>query len=133
MLFERSFYPHASLIGVDISLNAVASAQENETRLQSGAKFYHADALRFTDRKFDEVICNMPFGLRVGTHARNKELYEAYMAVLPRIMEEGGHAFLYTVEKQLIEETIRRRGYKIVSKTIFSAGGLYPTLYILRF
>jgi len=133
MLFERSFYPHVSLIGVDISLNAVASAQENERRLQSGAKFYHADALRFTDKKFDEVICNMPFGLRVGTHARNRELYEAYMAILPRIMEEGGHAFLYTVEKQLIEEIIRRRGYKTVSKTVFSAGGLYPTLYILRF
>jgi 23S rRNA G2445 N2-methylase RlmL len=133
MLFERSFYPHASLIGVDISLNAITSAKENEGRLKAGAKFFHMDALRFTDRKFDEVICNMPFGLRVGTHARNKELYEAYMAILPRIMEEGGHAFLYTVEKQLLEDTVRRRGYKIVSKKTFSAGGLYPTLYILKF
>ncbi len=133
MLFERSFYPHASLTGVDLSLNAVTYAKENETRLKSGAKFYHMDALRFTDKKFDEVICNMPFGLRVGTHARNKELYEAYMVILPRIMEEGGHAFLYTVEKQLIEEIIRRRGYKIISKSTFTAGGLYPTLYILKF
>jgi hypothetical protein len=73
MLFERSFYPHASLIGVDISLNAITSAKE------------------------------------------------------------GGHAFLYTVEKQLLEDTVRRRGYKIVSKKTFSAGGLYPTLYILKF
>jgi predicted RNA methylase len=133
MLFERSFYPHASLVGVDISLNAITSAKENETHLKSGAKFFHMDALRFTEKKFDEVICNMPFGLRVGTHARNKELYEAFMVILPRIMEEGGHAFLYTVEKQMIEEIIRRRRYNIISKTTFTAGGLYPTLYILSF
>jgi predicted RNA methylase len=133
MLFERSFYPAASLTGVDISLNAVASAKENETRLKSGAKFFHMDALRFTDKKFDEVICNMPFGLRVGTHARNKELYEAYMTILPKIMEENGHAFLYTVEKQLLEDIISRRRMKIISKTVFSAGGLFPTLYVLSF
>ena len=133
MLFERSFYPCNSLIGVDISLNAITSAKENEEHLNSGAKFFHMDALRFTERKFEEVICNMPFGLRVGTHTRNKELYEAYMAILPRIMEEGGHAFLYTVEKQLLEDIIRRRGYKIVFKAVFSAGGLYPRFIFCAF
>ena len=100
MLFERAFYPHASLTGVDIAQAAVQAAQENEEYRKSGAKFYHADALRFTAKKFDEVICNMPFGLRVGTAPRTMlKLYESYIAVLPSILETGGRAFLYTHEK----------------------------------
>lgn len=133
MLFERAFYPHASLTGVDIDQNAVASAQENELNRKSGAKFYHADALRFTSKKFDEVICNMPFGLRVGTHAHNVKLYESYIAILPSIMETGGHAFLYTHDKQLLEDILKRKHIRIESQTTFSAGGLYPSLYILKF
>lgn len=133
MLFERSFYPHASLTGVDIAQSAVQAALENETSLKSGAKFYHADALRFTSKKFDEVLCNMPFGLRVGTHAHNTQLYESYIAVLPSIMETGGHAFLYTHEKQLLEDILKRRNIRVLSKTTFSAGGLFPALYILGF
>jgi predicted RNA methylase len=133
MLFERSFYPHASLTGVDIAKSAVDFAQENEQALKSGAKFYHADALRFTSKKFDEIICNMPFGLRVGTHAHNVKLYESYIAVLPSIVEKGGHAFLYTHEKQLLEDILKRRHINVLSKTTFAAGGLFPALYILGF
>lgn len=133
MLFERSFYPHASLTGVDIAQSAVGYAQENENALKSGAKFFHADALRFTAKKFDEIICNMPFGLRVGTHAHNMKLYESYIAVLPSIVETGGRAFLYTHEKQLLEDILKRRNIRVLSKTTFSAGGLFPALYILEF
>lgn len=133
MLFERSFYPHASLTGVDIAQSAVGFAQENESFLKSGAKFYHADALRFTAKKFDEIICNMPFGLRVGTHAHNMKLYESYIAILPSIMEKGGRVFLYTHEKQLLEDILKRRHINVLSKTTFSAGGLFPALYILEF
>ena len=133
MLFERSFYPHASLTGVDIAKGAIDFAQENEDALRSGAKFYHADALRFTAKKFDEVICNMPFGLRVGSHAHNVKLYESYIAILPSVVDKGGHAFLYTHDKQLLEDILKRKNIKVLSKTTFSAGGLYPALYILGF
>ena len=133
MLFERSFYPHASLTGVDIAQSAVGFAQENENAMQSGAKFFHADALRFTSKKFDEIICNMPFGLRVGTHAFNVKLYESFIAILPSIVDSGGHAFLYTHEKQLLEDILKRRNIRVLSKTTFSAGGLNPALYILEF
>ncbi len=133
MLFERGCYPNAYLTGVDIAQSAVQAAQENEQYRKSGAKFFHADALRFTSKKFDEIICNMPFGLRVGTHAHNVKLYESYIAILPSIVEAGGHAFLYTHEKQLLEDILKRKHIRVESRITFSAGGLFPELYILQF
>ena len=133
LLFERSFYPHASLTGVDIAQSAIAAAQENEASFKCGARFFHMDSLRFTDRKFDEILCNMPFGLRVGTHAKNERLYESYVSILPAIMDKGGHAFLYTHEKHLLEDLLKKRDISYISKTTFTAGGLFPALYILQF
>ena len=104
MLFERSFYPYFALTGVDISPQALEAAKENAMALKCRAKFFHADALRFDGKEYDEVICNMPFGLRIGSHAKNEKLYDAYIAMLPKIIKKGGHAFLYTHEKQLIEK-----------------------------
>lgn len=133
MLFERSFYPHGPLTGVDIAQSAVMNAKENEEILRCGAKFYHADALKFTDKQFDEIICNMPFGLRVSNHAKNEKLYDGYVSILPRIVKNGGYAFLYTNEKHLLEEVLRRKKIRPIAKATFEAGGLYPTVYVLKF
>ena len=133
LLLERGFYDCISLTGVDIVQSAVRIAQENAAVLKSKARFYHADALRFTDRQFDEVLCNMPFGLRVGTHSKNEKLYDAYVSILPKIVAQGGHAFLYTHEKHLLESILKKKHIRYLSKTTFEAGGLFPALYILEF
>ena len=133
MLFERSFYPYFALTGVDISPQALEAAKENANALKCRAKFFHADALRFDGKEYDEVICNMPFGLRIGSHAKNEKLYDAYIAMLPKIIKKGGHAFLYTHEKQLIEKILKQKHIQYLSKTTFEAGGLYPALYIIEF
>ena len=133
MLFERAFYPHFSLTGVDISQTAVDAAKENAVAAGRKAKFFHADALRFDGKEYDEVICNMPFGIRVSSHKKNVELYNAYINLLPSIIKKGGHAFLYTHEKTLIEDIFRKKNIKVISKTTFDAGGLYPALYIIGF
>lgn len=133
MLMERSFYPYASLTGVDINQNAVNIAAENARALKKSVKLLHMDALKFTDKQYDEVICNMPFGLRVSTHSKNEKLYDAYVSILPRVVKPGGYAFLYTNEKYILEDVLRRKRIKPVEEIMFFAGGLYPSVYVLKF
>ena len=95
--------------------------------------FHYIDCLKFTAKKYDEVIVNMPFGLRVGNHSRNERLYRSYFSILPDILTEEGLAVLYTHEKQLTERLIRNNGrFQTLKRTTFDAGGLYPAVYVLR-
>lgn len=133
MLYERGFYPHHSLTGADINMTAVEAAKENSRYAHVHPQFHYIDCLKFTAKKYDEVIVNMPFGLRVGNHSRNERLYRSYFSILPDILTEEGLAVLYTHEKQLTERLIRNSGrFQTLKRTTFDAGGLYPAVYVLR-
>ncbi len=133
MLFERAQYPHFKLTGVDLSIEAINAAEENSRFASVHPQFHRMDALKFTGKEYDEVITNMPFGIRVGNHARNEKLYTAYFGILPKILREGGIAVLYSHEKHLCERLIKQSGaFHLLKRATFSAGGLYPSVYILR-
>lgn len=133
LFFERGFYPHHTLTGVDISLQAIEAAQENSRFAHIHPQFHYIDALKFTGKQYDEILCNMPFGMRVGTHRANKRLYESYFKILPEILAPGGIAILYTHEKNMTEALIEESGRFIpLKRTTFDAGGLYPAVFILR-
>lgn len=131
MLFERAFYPYASLTGTDVSADALAAARRNERRRRSGARFLIKNAVSPFREQFDEVICNMPFGLRVGNHDANLYLYRDFAQNLRRLLKRDGTAFLFTNEKQLLARMLQD-SFEIVAKASFSAGGLYPSLFIAR-
>jgi predicted RNA methylase len=133
MLYERGYYPHHSLTGVDISLKAIEAANENNTASYAHPQFHYMDALKFTNKKYDEILTNMPFGLRVGSHAKNEKLYRAYFSILPDLLHSCGLAVLYTHEKQLASRLIKDSGaFEILKRATFEAGGLYPAVYVLR-
>ena len=134
MLIERAMIlPAQSLVGVDISPAAIRAACEN--RKASGRKIalIQGDALQFGASRYDEVISNMPFGIRVSRHAENERLYALFIEKLVKLLEEGGHAFLYTLEKKLLRESLRgAASLKILNEVILESGGLSPSLYILK-
>lgn len=133
MLFERSFYEYGSLTGIDINLDAIKAAEINSTYAQSHPKFIHMDALKFNVKKFDEIITNMPFGLRVGNHSHNERLYKRYIEQLPSILTKDGIAILYTHEKKLLEKLLKTQPkLKLLEKAGFEAGGLNPAAYSLQ-
>jgi predicted RNA methylase len=133
MLFERSFFPHHTLTGVDINIGAIEAASENSRFSHAHPQFHHMDALKFTAKRYDEIITNMPFGLRVGSHTQNERLYQNYFRILPNILNKEGLAILYTHEKKLTERLIEASGqFDILKHATFDAGGLYPVVYILR-
>lgn len=133
MLFERGYYGHGSLTGVDINVGAIEAARTNNNYAQSHPKFIHMDALKFKAKKFDEIITNMPFGLRVGNHSQNEKLYKRYIETLPSILTNNGVAVLYTSEKRLLENLLKQQSdLKLLKKGSFEAGGLNPSAYVLQ-
>lgn len=133
MLFERGFYKHGKLIGADINKKAIKAAKINSKAAEAHPVFIHMDALKFRDEQFDEVITNMPFGLRVGNHDKNEKLYKNYIAMLPSILSDNGIAVLYTQEKKLLEKMLHEQpALKLLKKGTFEAGGLTPSAYILQ-
>ncbi|MEA5004004.1 MAG: methyltransferase [Christensenella sp.] len=133
MLYERGFYPHHSLTGADINMTAIEAAKENSRYAHVHPQFHYIDALKFTAKKYDEILVNMPFGLRVGTHTQNERLYKAYFRILPEILTDKGIAVLYTHEKNLLEGLIKSTGaFEVLKRATFDAGGLYPAVYVLK-
>lgn len=133
MLYERGFYPHHSLTGADINMTAVEAAKENSRYAHVHPQFHYIDCLKFTAKRYDEIIVNMPFGLRVGNHSRNERLYRSYFTILPEILTDEGLAVLYTHEKNLTENLIKSNGrFNVLKRATFDAGGLYPAVYVIR-
>ena len=134
MLIERAkILPAQSLVGVDISSAAIRAACAN--RKASGIKFalIRGDALKFGSGRYDEVISNMPFGIRVSGHARNERLYAAFVDRLCLLLEDGGYAFLLTQEKKLMRESLKAApALRLLQEEVFEAGGLSPSLYIIK-
>ncbi len=134
MLIERSYLKRAgSLVGVDISSQAIKAAIEN--RRASGLKIalIHGDILGYGAARYDEVIANMPFGLRVSGHESNLKLYAAFSDKLLTLLNDGGYAFLLTQEKKLLRDEISKRpALSIIHTENFESGGLCPTLFIIQ-
>ncbi|MEG0630383.1 MAG: methyltransferase [Christensenellaceae bacterium] len=131
MLYERGIYPHHTLTGVDINSSAIEAATQNSRYAHVHPQFHHMDALKFTAKKYDEIISNMPFGLRVGSHSQNERLYKNYFRILPDILTDKGLVVLFTHEKQLVQD-LAIADFDILKRATFDAGGLYPAVFILR-
>ncbi|MBO4849023.1 MAG: methyltransferase [Clostridia bacterium] len=135
LLIERGLMsPCASLTGVDIAHRAIDIARRNTELAGVDAKYTVNDILRFEcHRPYDELIANLPFGNRVGTHSSCEKLYAGLLAKLPQLVRKGGVAILYTMEftllKKLIRETPR---VTLLSQQRTEAGGLTPMIFILR-
>lgn len=134
-LIEREkLTPCASLTGVDIAHNAIDIARQNAEAAGSIAKFMVNDCLRFeADRPYDELISNLPFGNRVGSHKDNVALYSGILERLPRWVKKGGVAILYTMEYTLLKKLLRDRpALKLVTEVRTEAGGLTPTVFVVK-
>lgn len=131
MLFERAKYSYASLTGTDINSDALRAARQNERNAKTGAHFLIKNAGSPFRDKFDEVICNMPFGLRVGSHDENRSLYAAFLRNLTKMLKKDGVAFLFTHEKKLLAE-LQPESMELEDKCTFSAGGLHPSMFVLK-
>ena len=132
MLAERYFTnPNIICIGSDINPTAIKKARINLANAKINAKLSVCDIANST-QTCDEIICNLPYGLRVGSHTENAKVYSNLIKICKKYLVKGGFAFLYTADKKLLRETIKKSGLTLVQEIPFISGGLYCNLFIVK-
>ena len=135
ILIERALAGKCrELIGVDISQKAIEAAEQN-IRISGlkNIKLINNDIRNISkNENFDEIITNMPFGIRLGSHSKNIELYKDFFNLLPKILATNGSLILYTQEIVLTKELLGISNLKLLDVHRIEAGGLKPAVFIAR-
>jgi 23S rRNA G2445 N2-methylase RlmL len=111
LLFERVQLNEAlECIGIDISPTAIKAAKRNAAALGPGGRInlQVGDAAnRANWRPVDEVLANLPFGLRTARQDRDLPgLYRSLAENLLRFLNPGGRAVIYTADSKLWERSL---------------------------
>lgn len=134
ILVEReSALPGASIVGADRDLRPLESASANLRAAAADARLLQADArgLPLADASVDKIVCNLPWGRRIGSHRANRRLYPAFLAEALRVLKPNGTMVLLTVERRLMEGLLAEASCLIVgSRTKINLGGLEPSIYL---
>jgi 23S rRNA G2445 N2-methylase RlmL len=123
------------LIGGDLFIEPVRKARTNVGAADIDACLLNWDArkLPLAGGSVDSVICNMPWGRRIGSHRVNRHLYPGFVRELARILRPDGIAALLTQEKRLITRLVgREAGLRIAAEHHLSLSGTHPAIYLVR-
>ena len=134
LLIERGLLaPYKQLVGIDIAPQAVRAAKKNiaaaglqQATIQQG----DAAALKL-QAPFDELIANLPFGIRAGDHASNRAIYAALFDQLHKLLAAKARIALYTQEQKLTQGLFKGcKSLRLTRTFRVEAGGLQPTVFI---
>ncbi len=135
ILVERAALGAADLlVGGELAEQPLAAARENLVAAQVDARLLRWDARRLPLRRaaVDAVVCNLPWGRRIGSHRANRHLYPGFVRELGRVLRPGGVAVLLTQEKRLMGRLLAKsRSLSLTAHYPLSLSGMYPTIYVL--
>lgn len=135
MLVERALAgDYQELVGVDISKNAIEAAKENINKSQLEKVVIENKDMRDIEKTdfFDEIISNMPFGIRTGNHTSNEKLYRDFFNLVSNILKPKGFLALYTQEIKLTNQLFVDfiDDFSLIETQRIESGGLRPVLFI---
>lgn len=134
LLIERNkLVPTSALVGIDKNNTALSIARKNAKMAETTIDLIGGRLETFhPNQPFDEVIANLPFGTRVGTHEEIQSLHQSLFRRLSDFLTPKGVAVLYTTQQNLVRQLANRHGYTICQSRPFYAGGLIPHGFILQ-
>jgi predicted RNA methylase len=124
--------PGIRVLGGDVSRPALRAARRN---LGAAAPLYLGDArfLPLGGRTVHRLVCNLPFGKRVGSHRENVDFYPAFLAEVDRVLVSHGRALALTEEKRLFRQAAAAtRRLRIDRELTLTTGGLHPSVFVLH-
>lgn len=138
LLFERlkRHVPCRELAGSDISGNAVEAAKTNLAGAGDSRLGFRRGDVRSVrhEGRFDELISNLPYGIRTGSHDKNVDIYQALIDRLPDWMNDGASITLVTQEIDLMTELFRKTPFLALQNTQrVDTGGLQPGVFQGRY
>ena len=131
---QKTGYVRLGLVGCDTYAPALAAARENLRAAGMRGLLVRADARAapLRDGWVDRIVCNLPWGKRVGSHRYNLALYPAFLAEARRLLRTGGRMVLLTHEKRLMERCLAEaEGLRLREAITVRVGGLAPDIYVV--
>jgi tRNA (guanine6-N2)-methyltransferase len=94
-------------------------------------KFLVGDARRLSSyvRSVDVIVSNPPYGIRIGSPRRVRELYRKFVAEAANVVEKS--ITLITTEHEFVKEVSEEVGLKVSHERTVAHGGLYPHIIVL--
>lgn len=118
----------------DISGNAIEKSKQNFYAANIDGdryKLFGCDIKKnkLSKQNINKIICNLPFGIRVGSHEDNQESYQALEVLAKKILRTKGKIVLLTQEKVLIREVFKKDYWNVKSVIRVNEGGLLPEVF----
>ena len=137
LLIERALLdPDCRLRGLDVSPTAIEAARQNVRAAGLGQRVHiqRGDAANPDSWPHcDEVLANLPFGLRTGRHDRDlPALYAALAQNLARALRPGGGAVLYTAQSKLLEHALLDAHLTPTTRIRTTSGGVNVTVLCVQ-
>ena len=108
---ERAFFgPYGKIISGDVEESVIMSAKSNvdASRRSIDLALWDVSAMPLLDRSVDKIVCNLPFGKRIGSQSENQRLYSSFFREMVRVLKPGGTSVLLTSERDLIGSLVQR-------------------------
>lgn len=113
--------------------DAAANVAERDLIDRIDVRRGDAAALDLPDLSVDRVVCDLPFGKKVGSNQENRVLYPAILREVERVLTPDGRAVLLTDDKRFFEQAVQRaRGLKVVAERVVRYNKVTPTAYVVR-
>jgi len=137
ILIERARLAEPALmIGGDLHISPLEAACTNVEAAEVAARLLQWDArcLPLGRASVDALLCNLPWGRRIGSHTANRHLYPGFVRELGRVLRPGGMAALLTQEKRLITRLLEKssRRLQVVREDHLSLSGTHPAIYLVQ-
>lgn len=115
---------------IDASKKNFECAQIEESKhmlLRSNIK-----SIKLNKKNIDVIISNLPFGIRVGGHEDNIEIYSALELLAKKVLRTKGSLILLTQEKKLLREVFKKEYWNVKSVLRVDEGGLLPEVFVIK-
>lgn len=127
--------PGLTVLGGDIDPRALANAAVNRAAAAVDFPLFNWDAraLPLANGCVDRLIANLPFGVRIGSHRKNRPLYRELMPEVERVLAPGGRAVLLSLERRLMASLLPLRPrFRLMKRFSVNIGGLMPSAYVIQ-
>lgn len=119
--------------GIDTVKDAIHKAKANAKANHCHISLKQGDARRipFTNNSFDRVVCNPPFNKRVKIGDKNI-FYLKLVKEIKKVLQIGGVAIIYTVQKQTLKEFALQENFIIEQEIKLHLDKVQPSIFVLR-